>query len=528
MKKLFKILIFSTALLCLPVDAVDLTVEEGDFIQGEFSAEANNGLDLSVDFPDHSQRLLARNVQGKRLFMLVAESSGTLRFNVTDSMNSTASKNYRLHIERQIPRAEQVALPPDYLSPTIRRLAEQLASVDESQHTKLLNEFWQKVARQGTPLIENSRTAQQNLVTFLWRGAQHNVILWGGPTADHTHLQRLLNTDIWFATFDIPNDTLLSYGFAPDVPTLPLPAAKQRRTLLATLQTDPFNLHSYPNVTQDKSAVKILDRFNRRATLRLAAAPKSDDLQTQDVAHGKLQSTNFHSDLLYNSRRIIIYTPVNFTTATAVSMDWNLLFFFDAADYLEQIPTPTILDNMQASGKLTPTIAVFIDSPSYQTRADELPPNPRFAQMLAEELYPWVTQRLGINPSAKRTALIGSSYGGLAATYVASRYPHLFGNVLAMSGSFWWKSPAAPSEQNNYVAHYFATHAKLPLKFFISAGRYETLGNEQSILANSRQLKDVLIAKGYEVTYREYSSGHDYFAWQTILSDSLYSLLSEQ
>lgn len=499
--------------------AVELKVQKGDFVQGEFSAYAPNGTDLHAIFPDGSRRLLAQNIVGSRDFMFVTEHDGTLHLLATNSTNEKLSEHVQIRIEQQIPLAKQIAPPQTYLSPTLQRLAQQLATDDTGKQAQFIADFKRQMEKQGTPLIESSDTPKHKRVTFLWFGARHNVILWGGPTADHTLLQRLPHSDIWFTTFDIPDDTFLSYGFAPDVPTLPLDNTVQRRALLATLQKDPLNPHTYP----PKSAVKNSDKFNLSSTLQLANAPKSDYLQTKNVSHGTLQFHDFHSKLLNNSRRIELYTPPNFKPQ---GQNVNLLFFFDGTDYLTKVPTPTILDNMQAIGKIAPTVAVFIDNPSYKTRAAELPPNPKFAKMLAEELYPWVAQRVGINPSAKQTALIGSSYGGLAAAYVATEYPNIFGNVLAMSGSFWWKYDDAPSEQNNAIAYHLANTPKLPLKFFISAGSFETAGNENSILAASRHLKDVLAAKDYDATYREYGSGHDYFAWQIILSDGLYELLS--
>ena len=504
----------------MPSQAFELKVQKGDFVQGEFITTDGNGLDLHADFPDGPRRL-AQNIVGSHHFMFVAESDGILHLQATNNINGKPSTHFQIRIERQIPVTKQIAPQGSYLSPTLQNLAQQLAAANTEKRVKFIAEFKKQMRKQGTPLIEPSDTSQHKRVTFLWFGARHNVILWGGPTAEHTPLQRLPHSDIWFATFDIPDDTFLSYGFAPDVPTLPLDKISQRRALLATLQKDPLNPQTYP----PQSAVKNLDKFNLSSVLYLPNAPQSNYLQTQNVPHSTVHSYDFHSKLLNNSRRIVIYTPPHFAPKKT---PYNLLFFFDGTDYLEKVPTPTILDNLQAEGKIGPTIAVFIDNPSNQTRAEELPPNPRFARMLAEELSPWVKRQLTINPSPKRTALIGSSYGGLAAVYVALEYPQYFGNVFALSGSFWWKRPDAPSDQNNAIAYRLANTPKLPLKFFISAGCFETHGNENSILANSRQLKDVLAAKGYDVTYREYSGGHDYFAWQIILSDGLYNLLVAQ
>ncbi|OOS00514.1 hypothetical protein B0188_10715 [[Haemophilus] felis] len=41
------------------------------------------------------------------------------------------------------------------------------------------------------------------------------------------------------------------------------------------------------------------------------------------------------------------------------------------------------------------SLAVFIENPSLQTRGQELPPNPTFAQALTQELVPSVEQKIG-------------------------------------------------------------------------------------------------------------------------------------
>ncbi|TYG35426.1 DUF3327 domain-containing protein [Lonepinella koalarum] len=511
MKKITALLLMSMSTFAY---SQSISLQNGDFVKGEFTVTDKDGADLAVVFADKSERRLVQNVVGKKEFVFKAEQTGTADFVIYSSQGKKAEiQQDQIQILQQIPVEKQNALPTKYLSTKIQQLAEQIT---EQNKTALLDEFWQQVTKQGTPLIEPVENTDENVVTFLWRGAKHNVWLWGSPSREdhHDQLERLFDSDIWFKSYQLPNDSLVSYGFAPDVPTLPVSQGEQRRAMLATLQADPFNPHTYPAKPKYPQ-----DRFSYESVLKLKNTPQSPWLEAQSVAQGTLQSYSFHSQILGNERHIRIYLPTHFNPNNP---DLHLLFLFDGAEYVAKVATPTILDNLIAQGKIPPTVAVFIDNPTTQARRTELPPNPNFANMLATELYPWVSQQLGIKIAAKHTALAGSSFGGLATAYIANQYPDIFGNALVLSGSFWWKDPTASTQFNNAMAHLYASQAPKDIRFFISAGIYE-----QSILNSSRHFKDVLMAKNYPVIYQEYHSEHGYYSWQTILPEGLLALFGQ-
>jgi len=49
-----------------------------------------------------------------------------------------------------------------------------------------------------------------------------------------------------------------------------------------------------------------------------------------------------------------------------------------------------------------------------------------------------------------------------------------------------------------------------------------------SILESSRHMRDVLLAKGYEVHYQQFISGHDYVNWRGTLADGLIVLIGRK
>lgn len=412
---------------------------------------------------------------------------------------------FRWAVTERLPLAEQRASAPAFDSPRVAALAATLAAGGTT------DAFWDEVAQRGAPLVE-AVDARHDRVTFLWRGAERNVRLFGGPSSDHAQLARLGNSDVWHASFVVPRSTRLSYRLAPDVPELPGSGMARRRAILATAQADPHNPKAYP--------VRGVDAYQTYSMLELADAPPQPWVEPRaDVRQGTVETKELRSDLMRNTRKIHLYRPAGWQSGAA---DNHVLVLFDAGAYLGRVPTPTILDNMIAAGVIPPTAALLVDNPTAESRSQELPPNPDFADFLAKELMPWARKQ-GISAPAARTVIGGSSYGGLASAYAALRHPEVFGNVLSQSGSYWW-SPAG--EEDQWLTRQFVAVRKLPVRFFLGAGLFESgRGGQPGILETNRHLRDVLRAKGYLVTHREVAGGHDYLVWRGTLSDGLLDLI---
>lgn len=58
------------------------------------------------------------------------------------------------------------------------------------------------------------------------------------------------------------------------------------------------------------------------------------------------------------------------------------------------------------------------------------------------------------------------------------------------------------------------------MRFYVEVGLQEWL-----LLTQSRHLRDVLTARGYDLEYREFNGGHDYACWRGGLADGLAHLL---
>ncbi|MEY4582346.1 MAG: hypothetical protein RL701_7049 [Pseudomonadota bacterium] len=166
---------------------------------------------------------------------------------------------------------------------------------------------------------------------------------------------------------------------------------------------------------------------------------------------------------------------------------------------------------------------------SPNSRAEELPCNPAFAKLIARDLLTQLRARYRIASGSRDIALLGSSFGGLASSYIALEYPNTFGKVLSQSGSYWWNfergQPAFDGDPRpGWLGRRFRARPHVNSEFYLSAGSFEVDPSGSGVLESTRAQRDVLRELGYSVAYQEFVGGHDVFAWRATLPDALRAL----
>jgi len=487
-------------------EATDIAVRigSGGYVAGLVYSDHDPVTVELLDADEKVMRELARNASGQIRFFFVAPTDHP---KVRITAESTSGAAFTMTFDHLVERKDQIPPARRYQSPMIANAAKAVA---EGAGT---DAFWALVSQQGAPLVE-PRTDSNVVLTFLARGLERNGRILGAPSNDHEFLERLGDSDIWFKSFVVPYSTRLSYKIARDIPEFDADARARRVAILATAQADPLN----PNVWPDDAP----DIYNQKSVIELDHAPEQPGMAGNASNKGTLWDFEFDSPVLGNKRTITLYRPYGFDPGNEKNV---LLVLFDSREYRETVPTPAILDNLIEQGVLPPVSVAFIANPDGDARGRELPGNPVFADVLANDLMPVVFERFGTNFASNRIVIGGSSYGGLASMTIAMRHPELFGNVLSMSGSFWWSPDGTPADQNEYVSYHLAHTDKRPVRIFMMAGLFETgRGDVAGILESNRHLRDVLLAKEYDVTYREYAGGHDYLVWRGALADGLITL----
>ena len=520
-----------------------ITLNDGDYVNASIGYKGK--INFFVLYPDGTigRRLIGSSGEAKLPFVFVAEGAGSYSFKIENPGDQLAT--YELAIGEVVPLNERLKPQPwsdPYPSPRIQRLLTQLAEGQTNTDS-----FWKQVAQEGTPLIEPyGSDGKYQLVTFLWRSKHdtRNVFVRGsylgvGPPANYS-MHQIPNSDVWYLTVKVPSGARFTYQLSPNDPlTFDGPRAAQRS---ATRQSDPLNKHPLSACPPNTS------KFNCSSVAELPGAPPQPWLVAKPgIAEGRIEKQSIKSSIQKIERPLSVYTPANYK---ADGPPYALLILFDGEDLPQNQYLVTTLNNLIAASKIPPTVAVFVDNVP-RRRLVDLVANPEFADFMAKELVPWVRSRYNVTKDPKQTVLTGYSAGGLASTYVALRHSEVFGNVLSLSGAFWWSfehhggvcGPRCPDSggtggesfrdsttEGNFLVREFLATPKLPVRFYLSAGTFEIDrdGGGGGILESTRHLRDVLLAKGYEVHYQQFVGGHDGLSWRGTLADGLITLLGSR
>ena len=400
-------------------------------------------------------------------------------------------------------------------SPTINILRKQV----ESGTLDAVERFWASVSRTVTPLIEPiPGQTDFSLITFLWRGNDRtrNVVIFDGIAGFDAKDQmlHLAGTDVWYRTYRVRNDARFAYNLSPNDTLQSFDDVKgdeQMRKRLAMLQVDPLNPRRCPTTFgaygAESSYAELPD-----------APPLVWKSPMREIRKGRVEVTSIRSAFLKGDKRLWVYTPASFAKTV---QRYPLLVLFDGDRNVMWIPK--ILDILIGQKKIPPLVAVMTDESVPSTRRNELLCNPQFADFLAKELAPWSSSNYHTTMRPRRTIVAGSSYGGLASVFAGLKHAEVFGNVISLSGSFWWKPEG--NTQPEWLKGQVNNSPKLPLRFYLEVGLMESY--PMQIEAN-RDMAETLTSKGYALHYSEYDGGHSFLNWSEAMARGLQYILATE
>ena len=428
---------------------------------------------------------------------------------------------------------------PKIISPIISKLQKDI----KLNKKEAVLRFWKDVANMGTPIFEEIKgDAEYNLITFVVREDEKvkNIVcntIFITKDIKEGLLERIEDTNIYFKSYIILKGIRETYNFSKNNPLEPKDPSENLFKYINLTFFDPFN---------SKKSIFKVDGFKipLNEIESPDAAPQSWYGKKININHGKVEEFTSYSEILNNKRRILVYTPPDYSKEHS---PYHFMLLFDGIMFEEMASVSSTFDNLIADDKIPPIVAImvqnFLDT-DVSRRSSELPPNPKFGEYIINELLPWARNNFNITTQPSQSIIAGASYGGICSTFIGFKWPEIFGNVLSMSGAYswypgekywiqrinieefehWWSREDEKEEE--WLARQFAQSEKLPLKFYIDVGVLERADPTNLFLSN-RHFRTILQAKGYPFHYAEFLGGHDFICWRGSIADGLIYLIGK-
>jgi predicted alpha/beta superfamily hydrolase len=233
----------------------------------------------------------------------------------------------------------------------------------------------------------------------------------------------------------------------------------------------------------------------------------------------------FPSKFLSTRRDLIVYVPPGYAESQArhpvlYLQDGQNIFnpatAFGGQDWRADVTA----DSMIERGEIDPPIIVGIYNTGARRISEYTPTRDRrhrkggkaarYAEMLAREIKPFVDHEYRTVKSAARTAVGGSSLGGLTSLVAGLEYPKVFGQLAILSPSVWW---------DNKVILKLVQEFRYPVRprIWLDVGTCEG-DTPEHCLQDTRALREALTAKGWHegqtLAYHEIEDAdHSELAW---------------
>ncbi|MCB0265487.1 MAG: hypothetical protein KDH95_12830 [Calditrichaeota bacterium] len=365
------------------------------------------------------------------------------------------------------------------------------------EKSRLIDELIRQVQKTGAPVVENGTN-----VTFLYRGDAQNVGIIGDLTDWKTteYFERIPETDLFFLQMELPSDARLEYNLIIDDAEF--------------LAVDPLNPFKSLNGLGELSELTMPEYVHHPLFREYRSGKKGgfDRVQSHEIPAGALGY----------SHTVHVYLPPEYASE---KRSYPVVYFQDGEDYIEFAQVPHVLDQLIGDSLIEPLIAVFEAPPNRHlpaspNRMTQYGMNDNFVKFYTDELVPFIDSRYLAKPTSSSRLVVGASFGGLIAAYIAFQRPEIFGMAYSQSGY--------ASFQNDRLINAFRESDRKPIRLYVDIGHFERFvggmflpAAETDFLAGNRRLRDALTAKNYDVVYREYPEGHTWGNWRRHLIDGL-------
>ncbi len=293
------------------------------------------------------------------------------------------------------PRIAEVD-PKDRLKGSFGEWIAELEAMPEAERQAAVDA--RSAETESTPLTEDG-----SLVHFVWRGEAEDVGVGGDilPQGEEVGLHRVAGTDLFFASQELDPKAQYTYALTVD---------------FGQPSTDPSNPHTVDN------------GFAVFSELRMPEWPASPHLEepAEDAARGALDTFQFRSEILDNTREVNVWRPAGY--GQDAEARYGVLVVNHGDNLLRGGLMRNTLDNL-VGDSVAPLIAVFV--PRHEAVEYGGPKADDYTRFLIEELLPHVDRHY--RTDGERRAIMGPGSAGVAAVYAAFKHPEVFQKAAVQS-----------------------------------------------------------------------------------------------
>lgn len=325
----------------------------------------------------------------------------------------------------------------------------------------------------GNPVV------QGNKATFLWQGefAPHLLSdVHGWDTTQRPRpFKRTSNDTLWSYSLTVPRDAYVEYIFYN-------PFTKERIA-------DPLNSKTVSNGVGGRNHF-----FYMPETMPSPFSMRRADVRSGTITRHRVDTGFLQDD---GERDVYLYKP---PASGAVP----LLIVYDGSDYLNRARLATMVDNLIADKRIRPIAIAFLQNGRSRRNVEYLCSDAAI-HWVDQEVLPLARKHLrliNIEEYPGAYGVLGASAGGLMSFYTGLRMPEIFGKVLSQAAVF-------SIDGRDFAAVDLVRYGQgRDLQIWMDVGTLDEL------LEDNRRMVALLDRRQYNVTYREFSAGHNYTAWR--------------
>jgi enterochelin esterase-like enzyme len=362
-----------------------------------------------------------------------------------------------------------------------------VSSSQVSQRHEIVNDYLSSI--ETSPIIEGKEK-----VHFFWYGKADTVMIngdlqngWSKPQ----YLNKLVcgMYSFFYISYSLPSNSLVQYQLFVD----------------AEVVMDLMN----PRVVKHLS-------YGNRNVLQMPEFVHSKALSYRtDVKEGRVEHSLFSSNNPeFTDRLLEIYLPYNYDKEKR----YPILFVNDGRFKLYSTPFKIILDNLIHDQLIEPIIVVFV--PFVERWKEYCSKSLAFAEVIAKEMVPFVSENYSTIESAVKRGIMGSSMGGNISMTTGLLYSEVFANIGAQGGA----GGTRVCHIDSALSVYLNKKVEFPLKqIFGSVGKFdlEFPGRNIILLDNARFFHEKLLTLKIGHVYKEFNSGHHDSNWNESIDDIL-------